>query len=319
MTTSETVITLTGLRRSYGTGRTAFEAVRGVDLAVARGELFALLGTNGAGKTSLLEVVEGIAPATAGTVEVLGHDPYRQRHQVRPRMGIMLQEAGFPADLTTAETARMWHGTLGRPRPVEQCLAMVGLSHRAGVRVSSLSGGERRRLDMALAVMGRPEILFLDEPTTGLHPQSRRNSWELVRSLLAEGTTVVLTTHYLKEAEELADRLAIMHAGEIVRSGTVADVVASEPARIRYRTVDTALTDPAELAGLPAVSATPRTGASGVEIETGDLQATLTALLVRAEQAGAVLEHLEASPASLERAFLTIAEGRGADAVPAAA
>ncbi|MFC7405466.1 ABC transporter ATP-binding protein [Georgenia alba] len=317
--TATPVISVHGARRTYGTGATAFEAVRGIDLEVRPGELFALLGTNGAGKTSLLEVIEGLAPTSAGTVKVLGHDPYRERHRVRPRTGIMLQEAGFPADLTAAETARMWHGTLGNPRPVEQCLAMVSLSHRAKVRVSSLSGGERRRLDLALAIMGRPEILFLDEPTTGLDPQSRRSAWDLVRHLLGEGTTVVLTTHYLQEAEELADRLAIMHAGQVVREGSIADVVAAEPARIRYQTADAALRDPVALSALPALAGRPRSDATGVEIETTDLQATLTALLVRAQEAGAALEHLDASPASLERAFLAVAEAGTSTPVPAAA
>ncbi|MDD9207979.1 ABC transporter ATP-binding protein, partial [Georgenia sp. 10Sc9-8] len=204
------VLTVDGLHRTYGTGRDSFEAVRGIDLHVRRGELFALLGTNGAGKTSTLEVLEGLAPASAGDVRVLGRDPYRERNSVRPRTGIMLQDAGFPPELTAAETARMWRGTLSRPVPVDQALAAVGLEHRAGVRVASLSGGEQRRLDLALALMGRPEVLFLDEPTTGLDPQSRRTTWELVRALLDDGVTVMLTTHYLEEAEELADRLAIL-------------------------------------------------------------------------------------------------------------
>ncbi|MFD1504661.1 ABC transporter ATP-binding protein [Georgenia yuyongxinii] len=308
MHTTDSVISVTGLRRSYGRGAAAFEAVRGVDLTVRRGELFALLGTNGAGKTSLLEVVEGIAPATAGEVRVFGLDPYRRRGQVRPRTGIMLQEAGFPSDLTTAETARMWAGTLAAPRGVGESLDLVGLGHRHHVPVKSLSGGERRRLDLALALMGRPEILFLDEPTTGLDPQSRRDAWELVRALLGEGTTVVLTTHYLEEAEELADRLAIMHAGEIVRTGTVADIVASEPARIRYRTDHAALADVDRLSALPALTGWPRADATGVLLESTDLQATLTALLAVADDAGARLTNLDASSASLERAFLAVAE-----------
>ena len=311
------VIDVTGLRRSYGTGRARFDAVRGVDLHVARGELFALLGTNGAGKTSLLEVVEGLAPATGGEIAVFGLDPYRRRRDVRPRTGIMLQEAGFPSDLTTAETARMWHGTLGAPRRAAECLDLVGLTGRAKTPVSSLSGGERRRLDLALAIMGRPEVLFLDEPTAGLDPQSRRDTWELARSLLAEGTKILLTTHYLEEAEQLADRIAIMHGGRIVRTGTTAQIVAGEPARIRYRTGEPTLTDPARLADLPALAGRPRRGPTGVDLETADLQATLTALLERAHEAGARLSDLGASSASLERAFLAVAESAAAS--PAAA
>jgi ABC-2 type transport system ATP-binding protein len=228
--TAEPIVSVRGARRRYG----AFEAVRGVDLEVRRGELVALLGTNGAGKTSLVELVEGLAPADGGEISLLGHDPYRERRHVVPRVGIMLQEAGFSSDLTTAETARMWAGTLSRPRPVGEVLYAVGLAHRAGVRVGSLSGGERRRLDLALAILGDPEVLFLDEPTTGLDPESRQATWRLVRGLLAEGTTVLLTTHYLEEAEELADRIAIMQAGRIVRAGTVAEVTAAEPARIEF-------------------------------------------------------------------------------------
>ena len=319
MNSSDSVITVESLRRTYATGKDAFEAVRGVDLHVRRGELFALLGTNGAGKTSLLEVVEGIAPATGGRARVFGLDPYRQRRQVRPRTGIMLQEAGFPADLTTGETARMWRGTLGGAMTVGEALDAVGLGHRRDVPVKSLSGGDRRRLDLALAVMGRPEVLFLDEPTTGLDPQSRRDAWELVRRLLAEGTTVVLTTHYLEEAQELADRLAIMHGGRIVRSGTVAEIVASEPARIRYRTDAAALSDAAALAALPGLTGAPRSGVAGVELETDDLQVTLTALLNAAQDADAHLVGLDASSASLERAFLAVAAADGATADPAPA
>lgn len=306
------VIAATGLQRRYGTGRDAFTAVRGVDLTVRRGELFALLGTNGAGKTSLLEVIEGIAPPSEGTARVFGHDPYRERQLVRPRTGIMLQEAGFPADLTTLETARMWHGTLGAPMPAGAALDRVGLGHRADVAVKSLSGGERRRLDLALAIMGRPEVLFLDEPTTGLDPQSRRDAWELVRNLLEAGTTIVLTTHYLEEAEQLADRLAIMHGGRIVRSGTVEEIVAGEPARIRYRTTAGELADPRTVHGLPALIGMNRARTGHVELESRDLQATLSALLARADEAGATLTEFEASHGSLERAFLTIANDDGA-------
>src|ERR1035437_2073741 len=193
------VITVRDLRRRYGgTGGRGFDAVRGVTFSVRRGELFALLGTNGAGKTSVMEVLEGLAPPAQGAVRVLGCDPCRERALVRRRMGIMLQEGGFPPDLTVAETGRMWAGTLSAPRPVAEALGLVSLGHRAGVAVRSLSGGERRRLDLAMAILGRPEVLFLDEPTTGLDPESRHRTWLLIRELLAAGTTVVLTTHYLE-------------------------------------------------------------------------------------------------------------------------
>jgi ABC-2 type transport system ATP-binding protein len=269
---------------------------------VRRGELFALLGTNGAGKTSTMEVLEGLAPPAGGEVRVLGCDPCRERARVRCRMGIMLQEGGFPADLTVAETGRMWAGTLSAPRPVGEALELVDLGHRAGVAVRSLSGGERRRLDLAMAILGRPEVLFLDEPTTGLDPESRRRTWLLVRELLGSGTTVVLTTHYLEEAEELADRLAIMHQGRIVRAGTPAEVAASQPARISFELPEGWREPVPALAGTRA-SVTGR----GVMLETADLQRTLTALLEWAKSRDLVLGALDARSTSLEQAFLTVA------------
>ena len=318
----DTVIRLEDVRRSYGgrPGKGGFEAVRGVNLEVRRGELIALLGTNGAGKTSLLEVIEGIAPATAGQVRVLGKDPFRDRAAVRRRTGIMLQEAGFPAELRVFEMAGTWARTLSRPRPVPEVLAEVGLSHRADVAVKSLSGGERRRLDLALAILGRPEVLFLDEPTTGLDPESRRSTWELIRRMVGEGTTVVLTTHYLDEAEELADRIAIMDRGRIVRSGTAAQIVAEEPAGIGFVLPNSLAPMPGDGPGsveLPPLSGQHRTKPrhhGGVQhtIATRDLQRDLYRLLTWAEHHGLELAELQARSASLEQAFLTIAS-QGAD------
>lgn len=307
--TSETVIEAHGLRRHHGRGKARFEAVRGINLTVRRGELFALLGTNGAGKTSTLEVLEGLTPATGGSVSVLGHDPFAQRGRIVERIGIMLQQAGFNDDLTVAETAGLWHSTLTAPRPVASVLADVHLSDRAGVMVKSLSGGEKRRLDLGLALMGRPELLFLDEPTTGLDPQSRQVTWQLVRSLLDDGTTVMLTTHYLAEAEELATRLAIMDHGQIAAEGTVAQILASQNARISFETTQSELLD---LAQLPALAQAPRLRSVGdaqhVEIETRDLQASLTALMAGAGRHGITLDRLDARSATLEQAFLSIAD-----------
>jgi ABC-2 type transport system ATP-binding protein len=301
------VITVRDLRRRYGgSGGRGFDAVRGVSFSVRRGELFALLGTNGAGKTSTMEVLEGLAPPAQGEVRVLGRDPCRERALVRRRMGIMLQEGGFPADLTVAETGRMWAGTLSAARPVGEALELVDLGHRAGVAVRSLSGGERRRLDLAMAILGRPEVLFLDEPTAGLDPESRRRTWLLIRELLGSGTTVVLTTHYLEEAEELADRLAIMHQGRIVRTGTPAEVAASQPARISFQLPGGAREPIPALAGTRA-SVTGR----GVMLETADLQRTLTALLEWAKSRDLLLGALDARSTSLEQAFLTVAASSG--------
>ncbi len=301
------VIEVRGLSRRYG-GPQGFEAVRGVSFSVERGELFALLGTNGAGKTSTLEIVEGLDRPTGGTVRVLGHDPFTRRTAVRPRIGVMLQEGGFPPDLTVAETVRMWAGTLTDPRPVAEALSLVDLEHRAAVRVKQLSGGERRRVDLALAILGRPEVLFLDEPTTGLDPESRRNTRHLIRGLLLDGVTVLLTTHYLEEAQELADRLAIMHRGEIVATGSLADVVAAYPGRIRF-----VLPDGVPPGRLPVLSGAGRleVGAAetdrAVTIHTHALQPTLAVLLSWAAEHGVDLHGLDARSASLEEAFLSIA------------
>jgi ABC-2 type transport system ATP-binding protein len=295
-------------RRFGGTGRDGFEAVRGVSFIVRRGELFALLGTNGAGKTSTLEVLEGLAPATSGRVRVLGHDPYRDRRRVRHRVGIMLQEGGFPAHLTVRETASSWARTLTRPAPVVATLEQVDLAHRAGVPVAQLSGGERRRLDLALAVLGRPEVLFLDEPTAGLDHESRARAWQLIRDLLGEGTTVVLTTHYLEEAETLADRIAILDAGAIVREGTPAQVTAAQPARISFA-LPTGVGAPP--AGLPGALESSTTADGVVVVRTDDLQRTLTALLTWAGAHDVRLTDLHARPASLEEAFLALADAAG--------
>ncbi|WP_101255457.1 ABC transporter ATP-binding protein [Streptomyces barkulensis] len=310
MEIGEQVIEVSGLRRRYGPakGDGGFDAVRGVSFSVARGELFALLGTNGAGKTSTVELLEGMAEPSGGRVRVLGHDPYRERARVRSRIGVMLQEGGFSSDLTVAETARMWAGCTSGARPTSEALEMVGLAPRADVRVKQLSGGERRRLDLAMALLGRPEVLFLDEPTTGLDAEGRRETWRLVRELREGGTTVVLTTHYLEEAEELADRLAIMRAGRIVVSGTPAEVTASRPSRIRFT-----LPEGMPAARLPLSLKAAEHG-RGVEIRTGRLQESLTELLLWARQEGVTLAGLDARSASLEEAFLEIAHGGGPDA-----
>ncbi|MFD3512517.1 ABC transporter ATP-binding protein [Streptomyces sp. NPDC058657] len=302
-TNAELVIDVEGLRRTYAGG---FEAVRSVSFSVARGELFALLGTNGAGKTSTLELLEGLARPTGGAVRVLGHDPYRERTKVRPRTGVMLQEGGFQPQLTVLETARMWAGCTSGARPVEEALELVGLAGRHAVRVKQLSGGERRRLDLAMAVLGRPEVLFLDEPTTGLDAEGRRETWELVRELREQGTTVLLTTHYLEEAEELADRLAIMHEGRIAAEGRVDEVVAAHPSRISFE-----LPSGYHLGDLPPLGqlgvTSHQLNGRTVQLTTPSLQRAATGLLVWADGAGLELRGLDVRSASLEEAFLHIA------------
>ncbi|MEU8924141.1 ABC transporter ATP-binding protein [Kitasatospora sp. NPDC048545] len=310
---TDSVIEVTGLHRHYGSGATGYHAVRGVDLTVGRGELFALLGTNGAGKTSTMELIEGLAAPSDGTVRVLGHDPHRERAAVRPRIGIMLQEGGFPGDLTAAETGRAWAGMTSGARPVEEALELVGLGHRRDVRVKQLSGGERRRLDLAMALLGRPEVLFLDEPSTGLDPEARASVWRLVRDLRAQGTTVLLTTHYLEEAEELADRLAVMHGGRVVTAGTVAEVIAGRPSRISFELPEFAG------AALPLLAPAEVTvDGRKVTVQTTALQQTLHDLLGWAHHHGVVLGALDARSASLEEAFLAIASEAAHQAPPQA-
>ncbi|GAB3810638.1 ABC transporter ATP-binding protein [Tessaracoccus terricola] len=300
------LIEATNVRRTYGSGAKTYEAVRGVDLSLARGELLAVLGVNGAGKTSLVEVLEGMAPATGGSIKVFGHDPHTERGKVRPRTGIMLQEAGFSGDLTIAETLQMWGGTLSSPRPIAEALEIVNLGHRADVRVKSLSGGERRRLDLAMATLGRPELLFLDEPTTGLDPASREATWAVVQGMLDHGTSVLLTTHYLEEAEQLADRLVIMAEGRIVREGTVAQITAEEPSRINFDAAALSQLPLDDVAALPALLRAPETVRNDVVLTSSDLQATLGALLGMADARGVRLENLDARSGSLEKAFLSL-------------
>ncbi|MFC9894575.1 ABC transporter ATP-binding protein [Nocardia sp. NPDC127579] len=293
------VITARGLRRTYGHGKAAFDAVEGVDLRVDAGEVFALLGTNGAGKTSTLEVLEGLAEPSDGTVEVFGLDPRRDRKQVRSQVGIMLQSGGLPAELTVREALAMWRGTCAEPTTVDAVLAQVDLTDRAAVRVGALSGGEQRRVDLACALLGRPRLLFLDEPTTGLDPESRRATWRLLADLKAAGVTMVLTTHYLDEAEALADRIAIMHRGQISRTGTLREIVDEHPARITF--------DHPGLP-LPSLSDARIDAQARVTISTFDLQTHLSELLGWADRHGVRLAGLDARAASLEAVFLDIAD-----------
>ncbi|UYG17384.1 ABC transporter ATP-binding protein [Brachybacterium huguangmaarense] len=301
VTDEAAVISASGLERRYGSHRHGHLAVAGIDLEIRRGELFALLGTNGAGKTSTLEVLEGLARPTGGSVRVFGADPYRDRGTVRPRQGLMLQSGGFPADLTAREALRMWCATLSTPRPLDAVLEEVDLSHRASTRISALSGGEVRRLDLACAVAGGPELLFLDEPTTGLDPESRTRTQELIARLRARGTTIVLTTHYLDEAEALADRIAIMHRGRIVRRGALAEVIAGHPAHLRFR-LATGLAELPSLTGDVAID-----GRDRIVVTTTALQDDLGRLLDWARSRGVALLDLDARAPSLESVFLSIA------------
>ncbi len=303
---NQPVISVDGLHCSYG----EFEAVAGVNLDVRQGELFALLGTNGAGKTTLMETVEGHRPPRRGQARVFGMDPWRERSRVRPRVGIMLQDSGFAGDLTVAETVRLWQSMVTDPAEVGPALRALGLHERSDVRVRQLSGGEKRRLDLVLATLGRPELLFLDEPTTGLDPESRKATWEIVRELLAGGTTVLLTTHYLEEAESLAHRLAIMHEGRIALSGSLVDVLASQRARIEFDLPDGA-------GDVPDLVGDVRSVSNGrVEVRTDALQADLHTVLGWADRAGVRLSRLKAQHASLDDVFHAVQAGESPGTVP---
>src|SRR3954465_15055928 len=212
----DTAIQVRGLRKAYD-GR---EAVRGIDFAVRRGEVFALLGPNGAGKTTTVEILEGYRDRSAGEVSVLGHDPRQADADWRSRIGIVLQTTGEFEELTVNEVVRHFAHYYPDPDDPDKVVERVGLREKATARAGTLSGGQQRRLDVALGIVGRPELVFLDEPTTGFDPSARRESWELVRNLAGTGTTVVLTTHYMDEAQTLAGRLAIIAAGQIVAEGT---------------------------------------------------------------------------------------------------
>jgi ABC-2 type transport system ATP-binding protein len=213
---AEAAISVKGLRKSFG----AVQAVRGIDLEVAHGEIFAFLGPNGAGKTTTVEILEGFQAADAGAVEVLGVDPARAPREWRERVGIVLQESPGEVELTVRECLEFYAGLYRRPRGVEETLAQVGLAGCEGKQAGELSGGQRRRLDVALALIGDPDLLFLDEPTTGFDPAARREAWEMLSGLRRLGKTIFLTTHYMEEAERLADRIAVIAAGEIVDVGT---------------------------------------------------------------------------------------------------
>ena len=225
------VIVVSGLAKEYGPVR----AVDGVSFAVTPGEVFALLGPNGAGKTTTVEILEGHRERSAGEVSVLGMDPATGGRDYRERIGIVLQDAGFDEDFTVTELVRMYGSLYPRRRDPAEVIAAVGLADKAGARTKTLSGGQRRRLDLALGLVGAPELLFLDEPTTGFDPSARRRAWDLIASLRGEGTTILLTTHYMEEAQALADRVAVLVCGRIVATGTPAELVAGEVAgRVRF-------------------------------------------------------------------------------------
>lgn len=295
--TTTPAIDVTDLVRTYGD----YTAVKGLNFHVQRGEVFGLLGTNGAGKTSTLEVIEGLSAPSSGTVRISGLDPVADRAILRPELGIMLQSGGLPSQLTVAETMDMWHGTCTYPRAIKDVLADVDLLHRENVKVGALSGGEQRRLDLACALLGDPSILFLDEPTTGLDPESRRHTWQLLLDLKQRGVTMMLTTHYLEEAEFLCDRIAIMNAGEIAVEGTLAELVAREKSIISFVLRGVQVELPV-LGGAEIIRDNHH-----VRIATTTLQQHTLEILTWAAETGIALEGFAAKPATLESVFMDIA------------
>jgi ABC-2 type transport system ATP-binding protein len=274
-------IEVRGLRKHYGD----LEAVRGIDFAVRRGEVFGLLGPNGAGKTSTVEILEGHRERTAGEVSVLGHDPQRRERALRQRVGIVLQSCGMYRHVTVREALEHWAGFYPRARDVDEVVALAGLEAKADERTGRLSGGQLRRLDFALALVGDPELIFLDEPTTGFDPAARRQAWDTVRSLRDLGKTVLLTTHYLDEAQALADRVAIIKDGRILAQGAPGELgPGGTRYRISYRNGD----------------------GSRVERETDDPTALLHELTSAALERGERLQDLHVTRPTLEDVYLEL-------------
>jgi ABC-2 type transport system ATP-binding protein len=301
-----TAIEIRGLRKSYG----AVEAVRGIDLTVSEGEVFGLLGPNGAGKTTTVEIVEGFRRRDAGTVSVLGFDPASGNRKLKEQIGIVLQKTGIDPYLTVAETIDMFRGYYPAPRPRDEVIELVGLTEKRDVKVTKLSGGQQRRLDVAIALAGDPRLLFLDEPTTGFDPGARRGAWEVIKNLASLGKTIFLTSHAMDEVEYLADRVAIIAAGRIVAEGPPSTLAGRQTAAtvVRFQLP----------AGAPALPEPMLQGAkvdgANIEIETADPTHTLYELTSWAVQAHITLGGLEVSRPSLEDVYLEITEDVAAGA-----
>jgi ABC-2 type transport system ATP-binding protein len=275
-------ISVQGLRKTYG----RLEALAGVDFEIEAGEVFGLLGPNGAGKTTTVEILEGYRKRDAGDVSVLGHDPERAGHDFRERIGVVLQQAQLWANVTVREAHSIFAGYYARPRDVDEVIELVGLAEKRDARVKTLSGGQRRRLDLGVALVGDPDLVFLDEPTTGFDPAARRAAWEMIRSLRSLGKTVLLTTHYLDEAEQLADRVAVLRSGRIVRVGTPRELTSGTPeVEIRYR----------------------RNGEE-LLVRTAEPTRVLHELTAAAVARGEELERLEVRRATLEEVYLALVE-----------
>ena len=308
-----TAIEVRGLTMSYADR----EVLKGVDFQVRRGEVFCLLGPNGAGKTTTVEILEGFRHRTGGDVRVLGMDPAAQSARLRERIGIVLQECGFPRQARVAELIDMWRAYYPKPRALDDLLAVVELTEDRNAQVRRLSGGQRRRLDLALALAGDPELIFLDEPTTGFDPESRLRCWAAIENLRSLGKTILLTTHYLDEAERLADRVAILQAGRIQVAGTVRHVAreAGVPTTVKFtapeRVLDGTLLPPPSLEVVVAGDV--------VVCQTGCASATVRELLswAAANDLGD-LDGLSVETPTLEDAYLQLVRSLPEGRLPAA-
>ena len=301
---TEPAIEVRGLRKSYG----QVEAVRGIDLSVSKGEVFALLGPNGAGKTTTVEILEGHRDRSAGDVSVLGYDPGRNDRALKRRIGIVLQSTSVEPYLSVEETINLFRGYYPHPLPLEQILEAIGLREQRRTRVKRLSGGQQRRLDVAIGLAGDPELLFLDEPTTGFDPSARRGAWEMIRNLQSLGKTILLTTHYMDEAEHLADRVAIMVDGEIVAEGPPSDLSQRDGSvTIGFR-IDSGS------GALPEDLGAEQTGNSGrYTITTSTPTRSLHRLTGWAVEQGIELQELSVSRPSLEDLFIELANPQAKD------
>ena len=297
------VIQIDGLRKAYGD----FEAVRGIDLSVERGQVFAFLGPNGAGKTTTVEILEGYRERSGGEVSVLGEDPQRAGREWRARVGIVLQECRMEPALTVRETLRLYSGYYPAPRDVDETIELVGLAAKADERAGRLSGGQQRRLDVGLALIGDAELLFLDEPTTGFDPSARRQAWEVIASLGELGKTVFLTTHYMDEAQFLADRVAVLAAGRIVAEGTPDEIGGRAHAGSVIRFTAPAGFDPGSLP--PDAQPATLTGDGRVEIAPRDAVRATHALTEWALGSGLELAGFEVRRPSLEDIYLELTDG----------
>jgi ABC-2 type transport system ATP-binding protein len=294
------VISVSGLRKSYGD----FEAVRGIDIEIEAGEIFACLGPNGAGKTTTTEILEGYRERSAGEVSVLGVDPAHATREWRQRVGIVLQECRLTPELTVGEVVAQYAGFYPSPRGVDDTISLVGLEEKAEERTSKLSGGQQRRLDVALALVGDPELLFLDEPTTGFDPAARRRAWEMIANLGQLGKTVFLTTHYMEEAQALADHVAILASGEIVAHGPPGELGGEGPSDSVITFLLPADADPSEL---PAtVSESARVDGRAVSVSTDSPIRLLDELTSWVVERGVDLRALEVRRPSLEDTYLRL-------------